>query len=120
MCIHSFAWLCVLLLIFRATSMGTQGVAHRCVPPIQHFGRGVWHILGMSQVAGLSVELDRGLRLEVLHPGVELLTAEGYNANSIVTRLSHGSASVLLTGDITAEVEGMLLASGWPLRSAVL
>jgi competence protein ComEC len=70
--------------------------------------------------AGLAVELDRGLRMEVLHPGAELLIADGYNDNSIVTRLSYGAASVLLTGDVTARAEAVLLASGSPLRSTVL
>jgi len=73
-----------------------------------------------SGEAGLTVELDRGLRMEVLHPGAELLTTDGYNDNSIVARLSYGAASVLLTGDITAQAEAVLLSSGSELRSTVL
>jgi competence protein ComEC len=70
--------------------------------------------------AGLDIALDEGLRLEVLHPGAELLVAEGFNDHSIVTRLTYGAASLLLTGDITAEVEQQLVASGSPLASTVL
>jgi competence protein ComEC len=73
-----------------------------------------------SGEAGLDIALDQGLRIEVLHPGVELPAVEGYNDNSIVTRLTYGQASLLLTGDITARVERQLLASGQPLRSTVL
>jgi hypothetical protein len=73
----------------------------------------------LSGEAALDIALDEGLRLEVLHPGAELLAAEGYNDNSIVTRLTYGQAS-LLTGDITAEVEEQLVANGSPLTSTVL
>ena len=43
------------------------------------------------------------------------------NANdaSLVARLSYGAASVLLPGDIEAEVEHALLAEQMPLHSAV-
>jgi competence protein ComEC len=70
--------------------------------------------------AGLDIALDEGLRVGVLHPGVELLATEGFNDNSIVTRLTYGAASVLLTGDITAEAERRLVAGGLPLASTVL
>ena len=42
------------------------------------------------------------------------------NDDSLVLRLSYHGASVLLPGDITAEVEQALLASGEPLESQVL
>ncbi|MEA3376731.1 MAG: hypothetical protein U9R72_11120, partial [Chloroflexota bacterium] len=70
--------------------------------------------------AGLQIELDEGLRLEVLHPGPELLAGEGFNDNSLVTRLTYGDVSMLLTGDIQARAEGRLLAAGVPLTSTVL
>jgi competence protein ComEC len=69
---------------------------------------------------GLDIALDRGLRMEVLHPGAELLAVEGFNDNSIVTRLSYGEFSVLLTGDITAQAEQQLVGSGSSLASTVL
>jgi competence protein ComEC len=70
--------------------------------------------------AGLEIELDEGLRLEVLHPGVELLASEGFNDSSLVTRLTYGQASMLLTGDIQARVEQRLLADPARLGSTVL
>jgi beta-lactamase superfamily II metal-dependent hydrolase len=62
--------------------------------------------------AGLDIALHEALRIEVLHPGAELLAAEGFNDNAIVRRLSYVEASALLTGDITAAVEHWLLANG--------
>jgi competence protein ComEC len=70
--------------------------------------------------AGLEIELDEGLRLEVLHPGVELLASEGFNDSSLVTRLTYGQASMLLTGDIRAKAERRLLAEKVGLGSSVL
>ncbi len=70
--------------------------------------------------AGLDIELDEGLRLEVLHPGSKLLTTDGFNDNSLVMRLTYGDVSVLLTGDIQARAERELLAEGVHLASTVL
>ncbi len=70
--------------------------------------------------AGLDIELDRGLRMRVLHPGSELLMGEGFNDNSLVMRLRHGEVSILLTGDVEARAEERLLADGADLRSTVL
>ncbi len=68
--------------------------------------------------AGLSLTLDEGLEMVVLHPGVRLL--EEANNNSVVTRLTYGEVSVLLPGDIEAEVERRLVVEGAPLGSTVL
>ena len=72
--------------------------------------------------AGLSLTLDEGLEMVVLHPGVELVSgsAGNTNNNSVVTRLDYGQVSVLLPGDIEAEVERRMVAVGAPLRSTVL
>ena len=72
--------------------------------------------------AGLHVALDEGLEMIVLHPGPELVGGSigSANNNSIVTRLTYGQVSVLLPGDIEAEVEHRLLAEGAPLESTVL
>jgi competence protein ComEC len=71
---------------------------------------------------GLQLNLDRGLEMLVLHPGAELPTGSEPNVNnsSIVTRLTYGQVSVLLTGDIEAEVEKRLVAQGATLASTVL
>jgi len=69
---------------------------------------------------GLGVELEDGVRLEVLHPGANLTAGEGFNNNSVVVRLTHGKISVLLTGDIETAPERALLERGDSLRSSVL
>ncbi len=71
---------------------------------------------------GLQITLDEGVGLTVLHPGAELVSgteADGNN-NSVVTRLTYGTLSVLLPGDIEAEVEHQLVQSGTPLASTIL
>ena len=72
--------------------------------------------------AGLRLTLDEGLEMVVLHPGVELVGGrEGNtNNNSVITRLTYGHVSVLLPGDIEAEVEQRLVAEEAPLGSTVL
>ena len=72
--------------------------------------------------AGAQVALGGGVTLSVLHPGPELVTGTeaDSNNNSIVTRLQLGQVSVLLPGDIEAEVEQALVRSGQPLVSTVL
>ena len=74
--------------------------------------------------AGLSLTLDPadarrpGLEMTVLHPGAE--EWEGANDNSVVTRLTYGSVSLLLTGDIEAEVEEELVGAGSIRESTLL
>jgi len=70
--------------------------------------------------AGLQMTLDTGLEMIVLHPGVGLW--EDANNNSVVTRLTYGQMSLLLTGDIEAEVEQQLVGArrDTSLRSTVL
>jgi competence protein ComEC len=70
--------------------------------------------------AGLQMTLDTGLEMIVLHPGVGLW--EDANNNSVVTRLTYGQVSLLLPGDIEAEVEQQLVGArrDTSLRSTVL
>ena len=72
--------------------------------------------------AGDRLELGSGIVLEVLHPQPELMagTQADANNNSVVLRLVWGQASFLLTGDIEAEAEHLLLDSGQHLPSGVL
>ena len=74
--------------------------------------------------AGLHLTLDRGLEMTVLHPGATLTAGKRKSTNnhSIVTRLTYGVVSVLLPGDIGAEVEQQLVGAHHdaPLRSTVL
>ncbi|MCY3542752.1 MAG: ComEC/Rec2 family competence protein [Chloroflexi bacterium] len=72
--------------------------------------------------AGQVIALDENTRLEVIWPMDELLhgtTSDADNA-SVALRLVHGDVSVLLTGDIFAEAERALLASGAALDSDAL
>jgi len=69
---------------------------------------------------GVTVGFDDGLRMDVLHPGADLPRGEGFNNNSVVTRLSYGKVSFLLTGDIEAAAERKLLAQDLSLASTVL
>jgi competence protein ComEC len=70
--------------------------------------------------AGLRLMLDEGLEMTVLHPGPKAW--EGPNDNSVVTRLTYGAVSLLLTGDIEAEVEEALVGArrDVPLQSTLL
>jgi competence protein ComEC len=72
--------------------------------------------------AGMGLNLDEGLRLDVLHPQAELMTGttSDMNNNSLVLRLQYGHFSLLLAADIMAEAERTLLSSGQPLDSLVL
>ena len=71
---------------------------------------------------GLQMALDKGLNITLLHPGAELIgePEADFNNNSIVAWLTYGQMSVLLTGDIEAEVERLLVADGASLTSTVL
>ena len=73
-----------------------------------------------SGEAGLVIEVEEGLTLEVLHPGVRILVDACFNDNSVVARLTYGAVSVLLTGDIEVYAESVLLAEGFHLASTVL
>ena len=71
---------------------------------------------------GMEIKPGRGVRLEVLHPGAELLsgTPSDDNNNSIVLRLVYGQTSALLTGDLEVEGERTLMALGISLAAQVL
>lgn len=60
-----------------------------------------------------------GVRIQVLHPPCGR-TGLDTNNSSLVLRLSHGDVDMLLTGDIEATAEDMLLSAREPLDSEVL
>ncbi len=72
--------------------------------------------------AGDSLDLGQGIVLEVLHPPPQLMigTEGDDNNNSLVLRLRWGEAEVLLTGDIGAEAERLLLGSNQDLAADLL
>jgi competence protein ComEC len=72
--------------------------------------------------AGDRLDLGEGLVLQVLHPPPEPVagTAADTNNNSLVLRLVWQGASFLLTGDLEADGERLLLGSGQALPADVL
>jgi competence protein ComEC len=61
-----------------------------------------------------------GAMLEVLAPADSYIAKAIGNNDSLVMRLSYGSRSFLLTGDMERSIESSLLASGTNLRADVL
>jgi len=72
--------------------------------------------------AGQELALGQGIVLEVLHPppGTEVDPRSDGNSRSLVLRLRWGSVSFLLTGDVDAEAEKLMLETGRPLAASVL
>jgi len=72
--------------------------------------------------AGQQITLDRQTRLRVLAPGPQLLsgTSSDTNNNSLVCMLEFGRSRMLLTGDLEAEGEALLLSRSRDLRADVL
>ena len=76
---------------------------------------------------GQTIELDSGVKFEVLNPDAKLLTdkdvGEGrsvQNANSVVLRLSYGAFAMLFTGDAEFETEAQMMEAGLALNAQVL
>jgi len=71
---------------------------------------------------GQLLDLGGGAAAVLLNPREPLVIGSGsdVHANSVVARLVYGAASVLLTGDIEALTEAILLSEGTDLRSTVL
>ncbi len=71
---------------------------------------------------GQVIDMGEEAQLKVLHPKTNQFNETDLNVNnkSIVLRLMHGKFSCLLTGDIEAEAEELLLNQDITLRSTVL
>ncbi|MDH7479775.1 MAG: DNA internalization-related competence protein ComEC/Rec2, partial [Syntrophomonadaceae bacterium] len=65
------------------------------------------------------LELEPGLRLEVLHPGPSLVNPGDENENSLVLRLVYRETAFLFTGDLDGQGMGEILRSGMTLGSQV-
>lgn len=61
--------------------------------------------------AGTTIELDDKTQLSVLSPGVEQSELPDDNDRSLVLKIEHGGFTTLLTGDISARAEKILLAT---------
>lgn len=62
--------------------------------------------------AGQEIKLEKGLRIQVLHPGGDTFKKNNSNNQSVVLRISYGEFSLLLTGDIEKEAMQALLNEG--------
>lgn len=69
-------------------------------------------------LAGQTIVIEDGVRLEILHPG-PVLDEENRNDNSVSVRLVYGSFTLLLTGDAEVNGEAAMLARGRDLYSLV-
>ena len=71
---------------------------------------------------GTSIGLDKGVYLEVISSGCPAasLSCSNDNNTSVVTKLSFGDVSFLLTGDIEKSAEAMLASSVSNLHATVL
>ena len=79
----------------------------------------------VKALRGQMIELDSGVKFEVLSPGQKLITdvrsgGSVQNANSVVLRLSYGNFAMLFTGDAEFETEAQLMDSGVKLNAQVL
>ncbi|MDQ7794709.1 MAG: ComEC/Rec2 family competence protein [bacterium] len=69
--------------------------------------------------AGMRIDLDPAVTIEVLHPGDDVAGISVNNC-SVVLKLTHGQVVFLLPGDAETEVEEALVASGLDLTATVL
>ncbi len=67
-------------------------------------------------LAGETIVVEDGVRLEILHPG-PVLDEENRNENSVAVRLVYGDFALLLTGDAEVKGEAAMLARGRDLQS---
>jgi competence protein ComEC len=74
-------------------------------------------VLHVAQ-AGEIIEIDDGVRLEILHPGPHF-TTQDRNDSSVSVRLVYGDFSLLLTGDAEEPAEQAMMAAGYPLNALV-
>lgn len=72
--------------------------------------------------AGDSIDFGDGIKLDFLYPLTKMENQEVDNLNnsSVVTRLSWGDSSALMMGDLEADAQDNLLASGQDLKSDIL
>ncbi|MHB8514817.1 MAG: DNA internalization-related competence protein ComEC/Rec2 [Dehalococcoidia bacterium] len=69
---------------------------------------------------GMSIDLGRGARLDVLGPDDIEAADKQLNNTGVVARVSWGNVRFLLTADIEAKAERALIADGADLRADVL
>ena len=110
------------MVVVSPAGRGAEGP--QVAPPytrlLEWLGEGGRTVVAAS--AGDRLNLDPDVQIQVLAPPVPLLnnTRSDLNNASLVLRLDYGNTSVLLTGDIEAEAQAWLLATGVPLEVDML
>ncbi|MGH2453538.1 MAG: DNA internalization-related competence protein ComEC/Rec2 [bacterium] len=109
---------------FRVDLVIDPGVPHPSPSYLQFLDlvrrRRIPYALGRQ---GQRIDLGGGAAVDILWPpgeGEGPVTDNPVHDRGLVARLTYGRVSVLLTGDVEAEVEAALLRSGLPLQSTVL
>ncbi len=70
--------------------------------------------------AGHRLEVDDGVRLEVLHPPATPALSDRLDDQALTLRLRYGDVAFLLTGDLSISGQRALLAGGgWPAASVL-
>ena len=70
--------------------------------------------------AGYHLEIDDGVRLEVLHPVSPPALSDRLDDHALVLRLSYGQARFLLAGDLSARGQQQILEQGgWPAANVL-
>jgi competence protein ComEC len=69
---------------------------------------------------GYSARLNDGTIIEILHPQTDVELSPDYDDDTIVIRIVYGSVSFLLTGDLSAEGQAMMLENGVYAPSTVM
>ena len=76
-------------------------------------------LVAQAVAAGDTFDLGSDIRAAVLWPGSNADRSDR-NQSSVVLRLSYGTSSILLTGDIAAATEQMIVASGQNVSAQLL
>lgn len=71
-------------------------------------------------VAGAEIPFDAAVKVEVLGPDPEAVTADDLNNASVVLRLTYGQVSVLFTGDAEQDEETWMISNKKDLSAQIL